>query len=101
MFNSQRSNPVRCLLALTWTLCVPFTFFAQQPTAPKLEFAFELRAEVAEPTVVGEVAGGTRRIVNILGGDFKGPQLSGKLLPGGADWQIIRSDGFTEVDARY
>jgi hypothetical protein len=21
--------------------------------------------------------------------------------PGGADWQIIRADGFTEVDARY
>jgi Protein of unknown function (DUF3237) len=70
-------------------------------TAPKLEFAFELRAEVADPTVVGEVPAGTRRVVNILGGDFEGPELSGTLLPGGADWQVIRGDGFTEVDARY
>ena len=23
------------------------------------------------------------------------------MRPGGADWQIVRADGFTEVDARY
>jgi hypothetical protein len=68
---------------------------------PGLEFAFEVRAEVADPTVVGEVPAGTRRIVRISGGEFQGPQVSGKVLPGGADWQIIRGDGFTEVDARY
>ena len=66
-----------------------------------LEFAFEVRAEVADPTVIGQTPNGTRRIVNILGGTFEGPKLKGKLLPGGADWQIIREDGFTEVDARY
>jgi len=71
------------------------------PAAPKLEFAFEVRAEVADPTVVGEMPNGTRRIVNILGGTFEGPKLKGKVVPGGADWQIIRKDGFTEVDARY
>jgi hypothetical protein len=51
--------------------------------------------------VVGEVAGGTRRIVDVLGGTFEGPEIKGRILPGGADWQIIREDGFTEVDARY
>ena len=71
------------------------------PSPPKLEFAFEVRAEVANPTVVGEMPNGTRRIVNILGGTFEGPKLKGKVVPGGADWQIIRKDGFTEVDARY
>jgi hypothetical protein len=71
------------------------------PTAPKLEFAFEVRAEVATPTIVGSVPGGTRRIVDVLGGSFEGPKVKGKLRPGGADWQIIRPDGFTEVDARY
>ena len=73
----------------------------QAPVAPRLEFAFEVRAEVADPTVVGLMPNGTRRIVNILGGTFEGPKVKGKLLPGGADWQIIREDGFTEVDARY
>jgi hypothetical protein len=71
------------------------------PVAPKLEFAFEVRAEVANPTVVGELPTGVRRIVDILGGSFEGPKLKGKLLPGGADWQLIREDGFTDIDARY
>jgi hypothetical protein len=68
---------------------------------PRLEFAFEVRADVAEPTVVGELPTGTRRIIDILGGTFEGPKLKGTVLPGGADWQLIRADGFTEVDARY
>jgi hypothetical protein len=73
----------------------------QTPVPPKLEFAFEVRADVADPMVLGELPAGTRRIIPILGGVFQGPKLKGKLLPGGADWQIIRQDGFTEVDARY
>lgn len=71
------------------------------PEPPKLEFAFELNAEVADPVVVGETPNGTRRIIDILGGTFEGPTLKGTLRPGGADWQLIRADGFTEVDARY
>jgi len=83
-------------------LCPSVVVRAQQaPAPPKLEFAFEVRAEVADPTVVGQMPNGTRRIINILGGTFEGPKIKGKLLPGGADWQIIREDGFTEVDARY
>jgi hypothetical protein len=72
------------------------------PEPPGLEFAFEVRAEVADPLVVGELPNGTRRIIDILGGTVEGPGISGRLLPGGADWQMIRRvDGFTEVDARY
>ena len=71
------------------------------PPPPQLEFVFEVRAKVSDPTVVGQVPNGTRRIIDILSGTFEGPMIKGKLLPGGADWQIIRQDGFTEVDARY
>jgi len=71
------------------------------PDPPRLEFAFEVRAQVADPTVVGAVPAGTRRIIDITGGTFQGPLLRGTLMPGGADWQIVREDGFTEVDARY
>ena len=73
----------------------------QAPAPPRLEFAFEVRAEVADPTIVGQIPAGTRRIIDVRGGTFEGPTLKGTLLPGGADWQIIRADGFTEVDARY
>ena len=71
------------------------------PVAPKLEFAFEVLAEVADPTVVGTMPAGTRRIVDILGGTFEGPEIKGRVVPGGADWQMIRADGFTDIDARY
>ena len=73
------------------------------PSPPALEFVFEVRAEVAAPTVVGELPDGhVRRIIDILGGTFEGPGIRGRVVPGGADWQLIRtSDGFTDVDARY
>jgi len=98
----SRSFLAKCIV-LGASLAVGSTVRAQQaqPPAPRLEFAFEVRAEVADPTIVGQMPNGTRRIVNILGGTFEGPKVKGKVLPGGADWQIIREDGFTEVDARY
>ena len=39
-------------------------------------------------------------MVYITGGTFEGPQMRGELI-GGADWQILRSDGTLELDARY
>ena len=90
------------------TICVstllvsPAVWSQDTPEAPGLEFAFEVRAEVADPLVVGELPNGTRRIIDIIGGTVDGPNISGTIRPGGADWQMIRrSDGFTDVDARY
>ena len=76
---------------------------AQDMTPPGLEFAFEVTAEVADPIVVGELpTGQTRRIIDIIGGTVKGPDISGRVIRGGADWQLIRrDDGFTDIDARY
>jgi hypothetical protein len=44
---------------------------------------------------------GLRRIIGISGGEFSGPRLAGRVLPGGADWQVVRSDGVACLDARY
>jgi len=71
------------------------------PAPPKLTFAFELRATVAAPTELGQVAQGRRRIIDITGGTVEGPGFKGKVRNGGADWQIVRADGFTELDTRY
>lgn len=71
------------------------------PPAPALTFAFELRAQVADPTEIGQVPHGRRRIVEILGGTVRGPNFSAKIVPGGADWQLIQPDGFSELDTRY
>jgi hypothetical protein len=50
---------------------------------------------------LGDTPLGRRRIIGITGGRFTGPRLSGRILPGGADWQLIRADGVACLDARY
>ena len=37
----------------------------------------------------------------ILGGTANGPRLRGRVLPAGADFQVLRSPELTELDARY
>jgi hypothetical protein len=66
----------------------------------KLEFLFNLTAEVGELVSLGAGPLGERRVVYIGTGSFEGPALRGDLI-GGADWQILRSDGALELDARY
>jgi hypothetical protein len=61
-----------------------------------------LAVEVGEVVPIGAVAVGERRVVAIIGGSFEGADgWRGRVLPGGADWQLLRSDGVLEVDARY
>jgi hypothetical protein len=71
------------------------------PAPPRLTFAFELRVRVGNPVEVGQVTHGRRRIVPIEGGTIEGPMLNGTVPGGGADWQTIQADGFTELDTRY
>lgn len=62
---------------------------------------FQVRAELADILQFGKTPYGERRVINILGGSVKGPRLSGTILPGGADWQIIRADGAAHIEACY
>ena len=70
-------------------------------TAPALRFAFAIKAKVGPVQDLGQTARGHRRIIDIVGGEVHGPRLTGEILPGGADWQIVRPDGTIEVVARY
>ena len=70
-------------------------------SAPSLELIFAAHVSVDQPLDLGDVGKGGRRIVPIAGGEFSGPNIRGKVLPGGADWQVIRSDGVAELEARY
>ena len=76
---------------------------AQAPAAPAptLAYAFSARVEVAAPVEQGEIDGGRKRFVPIIGGTLAGPRLSGIVLPGGGDWQTIFPGGLTRVEARY
>jgi len=62
---------------------------------------FSIRAELANILDVGPAPLGHRRVVNILGGTVAGPKLQGRVLPGGADWQIVAADGMADLHARY
>lgn len=68
-----------------------------------IETVFLCKVEVTLEPIrdLGETPLGRRRIIGITGGKFAGPKLSGRILPGGADWQLIRSDGVAYLDARY
>ncbi len=65
------------------------------------EFLFEMKAGLAAPLEVGNTPYGRRRVIPVTGGTFEGPKGKGTVVPGGADWQVIRADGVTEVMALY
>ena len=70
---------------------------------PQLEFSFEIRVDVTAGRIqeLGNTPKGIRKIVPILGGSFEGPDIRGTIIPGGYDWQLIRSDNVAEIEARY
>lgn len=59
-----------------------------------------IHAELADIQQFGRTPIGERRVINILGGTVAG-RVTGRILPGGADWQFIRGDGAAHVEARY
>jgi len=67
---------------------------------PTLERSFQIRAEIGEPIQVGETGNGYRRIVPITGGAVSG-DVNGRILPAGADFQLLRLDRPTELVAKY
>jgi len=67
----------------------------------KTEFIYTATITVGEVQELGETHMGRRRIIPITGGTFEGPGLSGDILPGGADWQVVRADGAAQLEARY
>jgi len=73
--------------------------------APALEHVADLTVFVAAPIEAGTITGlnsrGKRRIIPITGGTLRGPQLNGRVLAGGADFQLVVSDTAADLDARY
>jgi hypothetical protein len=78
-----------------------FLIMTDATPVPALEFIFSAHVTVGPALDLGDVGKGGRRIVPIIGGDFSGPQMRGQILPGGADWQVLRGDGPAELEARY
>lgn len=68
---------------------------------PRLTPVATLFVDIDQPYVVGEIGMGLREMIPIRGGRVEGPLLSGRVLPGGADWCLTRGDGLIEIWARY
>lgn len=66
----------------------------------KLSPLFTLEAQVAVPQVTPSGPYGERRFIPVTGGKFYGERLSGVMLAGGADCQLVRPDGVVEMDVR-
>lgn len=70
------------------------------PPVPGLEAALEVEVRLGPIEDHGMTRVGHRRVVPIVGGTVTG-EFDGQILPGGADWQIVRADGCIEIDGRY
>jgi hypothetical protein len=65
------------------------------------QHVFDANVTIGEMLNFGKSKYGERRIIPITGGTFKGTDIEGVVLPGGADWQLTRPDGDVELYARY
>jgi hypothetical protein len=74
-------------------------------TAPGLVWMAQVRCEVGAVHSLGVNAdggaGGERRWVPLTGGTVSGPELQGRIVEGGVDWQLLRADGVLEISAHY
>lgn len=65
------------------------------------KYVFSLSIKVGTPIVAGDLGYGIRRVIPVLGGTVQGEGIKGTIHSGGADFQVIRPDGFTELEAKY
>src|SRR4029078_4510687 len=71
---------------------------------------FVISSPLGDIQKLGNTPYGERRIINIMGGTVDGPKLKGKILPGGAEsqvvpdaaaWRLGRAAGVVHLRARY
>jgi hypothetical protein len=92
-------KPITNLLTLAAVLVA--SPFARAENPPQLVPVYEAIVDIAPSQPLGKGPLGERFIVPISGGEFEGPGLSGTVLPGGADRQLLRADGVKQLDALY
>ena len=56
-----------------------------------------VRVVAAPPQKLGAGPRGIRTFIPVVGGDFEGERLRGKIVPGGGDWRLVRADGVLEL----
>ncbi|PTN05038.1 DUF3237 family protein [Mangrovibacterium marinum] len=107
VFQRNRLGTVLIMLLL---LFISWSGFAQSASPEngdsiyldfKTELMWKAKVRIGNVLNVGESKRGTRRMIPITGGTFSGPKIKGEVLPYGEDWQLVRPDGDTELNACY
>jgi hypothetical protein len=65
----------------------------------KLDLLMEIQLDV-KVRLIGRGPYGTRQLFDILGGEFKGPRLAGRVLTSGGDWMLVGADDVGRMDVR-
>src|ERR1700741_428221 len=70
---------------------------------PALEtkYVFTITALIGQGASAGDIGHGVRRIIPIIGGEVRGPDVNGKVLAIGADFQIVRPNELIDLEAKY
>ena len=77
------------------------TDMGDRPMLPlRSALLFTLTGRVSDAVDIGTSPLGHRRIIPVAGGEFEGPKLRGRVLPGGADGMLVDSEGVAHVDVR-
>ena len=104
--DARRRDVLRLAAFATLAGCGPVPVVANRPshadakTAMRTHPLMTLRLKTAPLQSVGATPHGMRVTFPITGGSFEGERLRGKVLSGGDDWTIKRSDGVVELDLR-
>lgn len=72
------------------------------PTAPGLDYLYTAYADCEPSIFTSQTPKGFRTAIPIVGGNFTGPRLKGKILDLGADWGLADPQtGLFSPDTRY
>ncbi|KAG9193510.1 hypothetical protein G6011_03545 [Alternaria panax] len=84
------------------TAATTLTMAQDTPSPPQMTLIYHMEAYLGERFSLGSIPTGQERLViPIVGGTFKGPRISGKVLNLGADWRLTDAQGKLRPDARY
>ena len=69
--------------------------------ASQADEIMRLQVLVGESQIVGATGAGRLQIIPIIGGTITGETINGRVVPGGADWNMTQQDGISHVFAKY
>ncbi|MBL8549434.1 MAG: DUF3237 family protein [Hyphomonadaceae bacterium] len=72
-----------------------------EEAALRIAFVFEAVVTLGPAEEIGQTPYGRRVRIPITGGAFSGPRIRGLVVPGAMDWQLVRPDGYTMIEASY